>query len=670
MKPTLTIGIAAYNEEKNIGHLLQALRMQKISSAKLEGIVVVSDSSTDRTDEIVRKIEGGGVRLVRMPSRQGGAMAQNAIFAGSKSDIVVVLDADIMPADDSFIDSLISPIILDPEIGLTSNIIEPAKPRTFVEKALARNHVFKTNLWLSSGMGNTIYTCFGPARAFSRKLYEGMRYPKDVPVDSYSYMHCVSHGLKFALARSASVIFRCPENFSDHRKQSTRFMSGKDAIVSVFGDAAKAAYRLPFWPLFLSSLKELVSHPILFMAFILMSVRIRLGKHAAFSSKWDMAGTSKNVISEKSAATVRQRIYISSYDDVHNPYYAGGGAIAVHEVAKRLSGSFDITVITANYPGAKGIVKDGVSYKRIGPSFGGPFGGQLLFHALLPFYVLTEKYDLWMESFTPPFSTSFLPLFTSKPVIGLVHMLSAKNMARKYYLPFEIIENIGLKLYSRLIVLTEADAKKLQTKNPRISVAVIGNGVHLPASAADVSSIAGKTLSFVGRIEIDQKGLDLLLEAYAHVRTKLDLPLVIAGTGSLSQMGKLRRLISRHKLSDHVRLAGWVENGEKEKIFLDTAVGLAPSRYETFSLSALEMMSYGIPSVAFDIPGLSWTGNDTILKVKPFDARALGDAIMRLLGDAGERQRIGANARAYTLQNSWDACAQKYEDFISLSLLK
>ena len=52
-KLTVTIGIPAYNEEKNIGRLLKSLSNQKGDDFTLNEIVVLSDGSTDMTNEIV-----------------------------------------------------------------------------------------------------------------------------------------------------------------------------------------------------------------------------------------------------------------------------------------------------------------------------------------------------------------------------------------------------------------------------------------------------------------------------------------------------------------------------------------------------------------------------------------------------------------------------------------
>jgi len=50
---TVSIGIPAYNEEANIGKLLSSLIKQKEAGFIIKEIIVVSDQSTDKTDEIV-----------------------------------------------------------------------------------------------------------------------------------------------------------------------------------------------------------------------------------------------------------------------------------------------------------------------------------------------------------------------------------------------------------------------------------------------------------------------------------------------------------------------------------------------------------------------------------------------------------------------------------------
>src|SRR4030066_1313315 len=166
------------------------------------------------------------------------------------------------------------------------------------------------------------------------------------------------------------------------------------------------------------------------------------------------------------------RIIFSNYDDIKNPHYGGGGARSIHEIAKRFAKEFAVRVYTGKYPGCKDEFIDNVYYKRIGTNFSEPRINQLIFTFALWFNVVRNDYDVWFESFTPPFSVSFLQLFTKKPVIGLVHMLSGKDMKRKYKLPFDLIENIGLRVYKRIVVVNQSFKYVIKNINCKADVKV------------------------------------------------------------------------------------------------------------------------------------------------------------------------------------------------------
>src|SRR3989339_933566 len=76
IEPRLTLLIAAYNEEKDIAAKLDNALSLDYPPGKLE-VMVVSDGSTDGTDEIVRGFRGRGVRLVRVDGRKGKTVSQN-----------------------------------------------------------------------------------------------------------------------------------------------------------------------------------------------------------------------------------------------------------------------------------------------------------------------------------------------------------------------------------------------------------------------------------------------------------------------------------------------------------------------------------------------------------------------------------------------------------------
>ena len=90
--PVVSVSLPAYNEEAVIADTLDNLLELDYPEGKLQ-IVVVSDASTDRTEEIVRSYADRGVELVRLEERGGKTAAENAAVEYLRGDIVINTDA-------------------------------------------------------------------------------------------------------------------------------------------------------------------------------------------------------------------------------------------------------------------------------------------------------------------------------------------------------------------------------------------------------------------------------------------------------------------------------------------------------------------------------------------------------------------------------------------------
>lgn len=355
------------------------------------------------------------------------------------------------------------------------------------------------------------------------------------------------------------------------------------------------------------------------------------------------------------------RIVISTYDHSRNPHYAGGGAKVVDELARRLARADTVTVICGSYRGSRPQVEGNVRYVFLPVGWIGPRLGHLLFHALLPWVALIRRYDVWIESFTPPFSTSFLPLVTRRPVIGLAQMLCGREFSRRYRFPFWRIERRGLRVYRSVIALNPADAATVAELSPATTVTTLTNGVDLPPEPETYGT--GRYALYLGRIDIAIKGLDLLVQA--QVRARRPLPLVIAGQGTPSDVARLRRIVARHPTAG-IRLAGRVDGPAKHDLLRGCAFLVLPSRTESFGLSLLEAMSYGKPAVSFALEQLRWAPATATVQVPLFDTTALADILDRLAHNRMERARLGRAGRAAAATNySWDQVTDEYRTIIA-----
>lgn len=92
IEPTVTYLITAYNEEKNIAAKLEQTLSLDYPRDKLE-IIVASDGSTDRTDDIVRGFADRAVRLLRVEGRVGKTETQNQAVRHATGDVIIFSDA-------------------------------------------------------------------------------------------------------------------------------------------------------------------------------------------------------------------------------------------------------------------------------------------------------------------------------------------------------------------------------------------------------------------------------------------------------------------------------------------------------------------------------------------------------------------------------------------------
>jgi cellulose synthase/poly-beta-1,6-N-acetylglucosamine synthase-like glycosyltransferase len=96
---TITIIISAYNEENVIGTKIWNVLSSNYPRQFLD-VIVVSDASKDRTDEIARTYEKDGVRLIAQETRRGKTAGLNRAIEVAQGEIVVFTDANaIYPAD-------------------------------------------------------------------------------------------------------------------------------------------------------------------------------------------------------------------------------------------------------------------------------------------------------------------------------------------------------------------------------------------------------------------------------------------------------------------------------------------------------------------------------------------------------------------------------------------
>jgi len=199
-----------------------------------------------------------------------------------------------------------------------------------------------------------------------------------------------------------------------------------------------------------------------------------------------------------------------------------------------------------------------------------------------------------------------------------------------------------------LVVLTERTRQSL-SPSLRSRCRVIPNPVlPLPAERSlEILLSAGPKILAMGRL-CRQKGFDLLLEAFARIRSHYpQWSLVILGEGPLHE--DLQGRCDQPDLAGAVHLPGHVRS--IAVVLQQCDIFVLPSRLEGFPNALGEAMAAGLAVIAADCPTgpreMIEEGHDGLL-IPMDDIEALAEAMSQLMADPQLRHRLGMAARDIT----------------------
>jgi glycosyltransferase involved in cell wall biosynthesis len=334
--------------------------------------------------------------------------------------------------------------------------------------------------------------------------------------------------------------------------------------------------------------------------------------------------------------------------------------VRTREIHSRLSARHEITAVVAAYPTARQRVEGGIHWTPVGTRTGTALD-RLSYFARVGAMVRSVPHDLVVEDFSAPFGPAFAPSFTDRPVVASVQWLFAGQMTRKYGVPFHLVEQAGLKHYDRFIAVSQWTADEIHRRRPGATVHVIPNG--LDRAAFETHAANPRHLLFIGRLDVQQKGCDLLIDAYARAGALLGNalpPLVVVGDGPDEDV--IRRRASEKGVLHRIEFRGRVEGAAKYHAIAGSYAVLMPSRFETFGMVAAEAMAAGAPVVAFDVgplPDVAGPGGARL--VPAFDLDAFAQEIVALSTSVGLRDRLRESGREWVRRYDWDDLALAQE---------
>jgi poly-beta-1,6-N-acetyl-D-glucosamine synthase len=296
-----SVGVTAYNEEANIGRLLDALLTQHLREVNIVEIIVVASGCTDQTVPIAESYAARypQIRLFVQPKREGKTAAINVFLANARTGICVLESGDTLPDEDA-VEHLVR-MFRDPNVGMTGAHKVPVN---------TPDHLVGLFTYLRLRLEHQLcleIPRLGEMIAF-RKVFD--RIPPDVAMDeAFVEALVVQRGMQVRYAPDAVVYNTGPDNIRDFVRQRRRNHAGHLYLKSKYGytvssiqntRVAKVALKEIWgairlvWTLVLLAVLEIWSRVLGWYDFA-----IKKDRHVV----WDMAWSQKTDVGAERAQT-------------------------------------------------------------------------------------------------------------------------------------------------------------------------------------------------------------------------------------------------------------------------------------------------------------------------------------------------------------------------------
>lgn len=212
----VSVGVFVYNEEKNIGFLLEGLNNQNLSEIEISEIIVVSSGSTDNTNKIVNEMarKNKKIKLIEQKTREGKASAMNLFLKNAKSELIVIESGDTIPHKDC-IENLCKPLLKNSQLGLTGARLIPTN-----NKKTCLGYIIHYWWWMHNELPR-----FGEIIAFRKSLVPQISSTTAVD-EADAEAIVINKGFKTMAVGTAVANNHGAETFNDLIKQRKRVYVG------------------------------------------------------------------------------------------------------------------------------------------------------------------------------------------------------------------------------------------------------------------------------------------------------------------------------------------------------------------------------------------------------------------------------------------------------------
>jgi len=242
--PYVSIIIPAYNENAVIGEKITSVYQSVYPSDKME-VFVMSDASTDGTDDIITRLqkEYSSLYYFRSEKRIGKPSILNRLVKQATGEIVILTDANIMLSPDTI--RLLTRHFKEPETGLVdTNLIsigeKDSRGIAFQEKKYTNREIrikYKEGLLWGIIMGPS-----GACYAIRKELYRSV--PSNFLVDDfYINMSVLEQGKKTIVEPEAHVYEDVTRKFTEAFRRKIRIATGNFQNLYAFRHLFRHIFR-------------------------------------------------------------------------------------------------------------------------------------------------------------------------------------------------------------------------------------------------------------------------------------------------------------------------------------------------------------------------------------------------------------------------------------------
>ena len=216
--PPLSVIITAYNEEVDIASKIENTLFLDYPEDKIE-IIVGSDGSTDKTNDIVKTFEKKSVRLIAFPNNCGKTITQNECVKAAKNEIIVFMDAASI-CEKNALKNLVSRFS-DPCVGSVAGRIEFVTSKdNIVTESQGFYWKYEQFLKESESRIGSLVGVDGPLYAIKKELYFSLA--SDMISDLITPLLVLKQGYSVVLASDAVTYEKATKSSTDEKNTRRR----------------------------------------------------------------------------------------------------------------------------------------------------------------------------------------------------------------------------------------------------------------------------------------------------------------------------------------------------------------------------------------------------------------------------------------------------------------